>query len=424
MTGTVLEADLTYVGGAFQPGIRVDIDPTGTITAVGSDAPAPTTRLQGRALLPGFVNAHSHAFQRGLRGHGEQFPRGSGTFWTWRDAMYQLVATLDKRQLRSLCRDAFREMLAAGITTVGEFHYLHHIGTEPFEADRIVLEAAADVGIRIVFLSTYYRTGGINEALNQHQQRFATASLDAFWSNMDALRASCASPTQTLGVAAHSIRAVPLDELRELYDESARRALPFHMHVEEQRREIDATRAIYRLSPLALLNERLPRKHHLVAVHCTHSVPHDLGPFVSRGGGVCVCPLTEGNLGDGIPRWDALPPLAALSLGTDSNARISFLEEMRWLEYVQRLAREQRGVFVDTQGDSVAALIQIATLGGAHALGVRAGAIEVGRLADFVSIDLNHPTLAGATPETLPATMVLGSDSSVIDRVCVGGRWL
>ena len=426
MTGReVLEADLTWTGGTMAAGIQVTVEPDGRIGRVGSLGLTPTRRLRGSVLLPGFINVHSHAFQRGLRGRGERFPAGLGTFWSWREAMYELVEVLEPEPFRRLCVQAYREMLRAGITTVGEFHYLHHSSDQlDYSLDDVVLEAAREAGIRLVLLQAYYRTGGIGQPLAGGQRRFASTSLRHYWDQMDRLAGKLEPDRQQLGAVAHSIRAASLEEIAGLQAEARRRGMVLHLHVEEQRRELEESLDAYGQRPLALLNNVLGTAGNVTAVHCTHSEPDDLARFLEGGGRVCICPLTEANLGDGIPD---LPPVqkagARLSLGTDSNARISMLEEMRWLEYGQRLSRESRGLLGGTDGRPAVSLLQAATLGGASALGVNAGRITPGTWADLVVANLASPALAGIDEDNIPEAFVFGCGDDVLTDVCVGGRW-
>lgn len=422
----IIEADLTWVHGRFEDGVQVAVGADGRIEAVGALARPVDRRLRNMALLPGFVDVHSHAFQRGLRGLGERFPAGAGSFWTWRLAMYELVERLDAEAFHRLCVQAFREMLRSGITTVGEFHYFHHSsGTTDWAFDRLILRAAREAGIRIVLLNTYYRTGGIGRPLESAQRRFDGVSAATYWERMDALAAELDPVIQHLGAAAHSVRAVTPDDIAALHAETVRRGLSFHLHVEEQRQEIAECEAAYGCRPMTLLNAILGTADNVTAVHCTHTAPDDMVRFLERGGSVCVCPLTEGNLGDGIP--DLAAVLGAgdrLSLGTDSNARIAMPEEMRWLEYVQRLRGERRGVLRAENGELARPLLEIATRGGARALGLDAGRIGVGALADFVALDLTAPELAGCDAETLPEGFVFGAGTRAVGQICVAGRWL
>jgi formimidoylglutamate deiminase len=417
---TVVQADWTWTGEAFEEGVQVRIE-DGRIAEVGQIGSA-DLRLERRALLPGMVSAHSHAFQRGLRGRGERFPAGSGSFWTWREAMYGLVDRLDPDAFQALCLQTFREMRAAGITCVGEFHYFHH-GAEldGWAFDERVLRAASEAGIRIALLEVYYRTGAIGQPLEGPQRRFGSPSPEAFWEQVDRLAGLLDPRTQTLGASVHSLRAASLDDLRSVYEEARRRDLPFHIHVEEQRREIQDALAFYGRRPMELLLETLGTATDVTAVHCTHTDAEDMERFLAGGGTVCICPLTEGNLGDGIA---SLPRGGPICLGSDSNARISMLEEMRWLEYAQRLATESRGVLADGAGQVARAVFGSATVTGARAVGVDAGRIAPGSWADFAAIDLDAPTLDGWEPDTLLDSLVFGASDEAIAATCIGGRWV
>ena len=424
-----LEADLTWTGERFEAGIKIGIDEGGRIASVGTSAPPPESHIEhldGQALLPGFVNVHSHAFQRGLRGRGETFLAGAaGSFWTWREAMYGLVETMTRDRILELSFQAFREMRAAGITTVGEFHYLHHARRGDFSFDDEILAAAHSAGIRLVLLEAYYRTGGIGQPLSPAQRRFDGGDPANYWLQMNVLGQHLGR-NQTLGAVVHSVRAADLGELGEIYREARRRGLVFHIHVEEQRKEIEDCLAAYGKTPMAALLDACGSAEGITAVHCTHTSPEDLARFFSDGGTACICPTTEGNLGDGLPdlaRYFAAGSegTARLALGTDSNARISFLEEMRWLEYGQRVRTETRGALRDTQGAVAPVLLKAATLGGARSLGLEAGEIRPGAWADFAVIDLGCPELEGWEPETLLPSLIFGSGNGAIAGSRVGG---
>lgn len=424
----VIEADLTWTGTSFERGIRIEVDEGGTITTVGS-ALESTLRHEGKALLPGFVNAHSHAFQRGLRGLGERFPSGAGSFWTWREAMYSLVGKLDADAFYAVTLQAFREMLASGITSVGEFHYLHHPAPletsahDAFAFDELVLRAAADAGIRIVLLNVFYKTGGIGKPLMPEQLRFETRSIVDYWQQMDKLDSLLDRRTQSLGAVAHSLRAVPPDHLSVLHVEAKRRGLPFHMHVEEQEQEIQDSLLAYGRNPMSIILDLEPGAE-FTAVHCTHSISSDVRRFLDSGGNICIAPLTEANLGDGVPDPEDLRDwMGQISLGTDSNARIGFIEEMRWMEYSQRLSGEMRGAYAGESGEVAAALLRAATEGGARSLGLSAGRIEAGAAADFALVNLSSNALAGVGAETLLESIIFGATEEVVSDVCVAGNW-
>jgi formimidoylglutamate deiminase len=244
---------------------------------------------------------------------------------------------------------------------------------------------------------------------------------------MDRLAARLDPRRESLAASVHSLRAAGIEDLAAIYAEARRRDLPFHIHVEEQELEIADVIAYYGRRPMALLLETLGTATDLTAVHCTHTDGEEMERFLSAGGRVCLCLLTEGNLGDGIATVSRVPANApAFCLGSDSNARISPIEEMRWLEYVQRLATGSRGVLrsLDGEGNVAPVLLAAATAGGAAALGVEAGRIAPGLWADLAAIDLHSPLLAGWTPETLLAAVIFGATEEVVTATAVGGVWV
>ncbi|MBW3565059.1 MAG: formimidoylglutamate deiminase [Acidobacteria bacterium] len=417
MTGArTIKADLVWTGEAFEPDrlVAFEEDSSASIEPAGNRRA--DLRLEGKALIPGFVNAHSHSFQRALRGRTERFPGGRGSFWSWRKAMYALVDEIDPETLKATAVQAFTEMRNGGITSVGEFHYLHH-GSGRWDLDDAVIEAASEAGIRMVLLQTYYERGGFDSPLEPAQARFASESVSEFIETLDRLRARTTNELVSFGIAAHSLRAVSLASAKHLWEAAAERNLPFHMHLEEQRQEIEECQAAHGATPMRLVLDELGPDSRFTAVHATHTAPAELEELASRGGRVCITPLTEGNLGDGVQ------PLAPeirsqLSLGTDSNARISFVEEMRWLEYVQRLVHEKRGAFVDGKGMMGIELLRIATEGGAASL---RGTLR--HPADYAVIDLTAPSLAGWTRESLLDSIISGSDNSVVAGTIIGGRF-
>jgi formimidoylglutamate deiminase len=416
----IIEPDLVWVDGAFRSGYQVEIRGDGTFGRIAPNLGESTERLERQALLPGMVNAHSHAFQRGLRGKAESFAAGSGTFWSWREEMYRLANALDAERFHRLSLLAFEEMLRTGITTVGEFHYLHHLeGNQGYELDEALVRAATEAGIRLVALDVCYLSGDVSQPLRKEQRRFGSDSVDLFLESVERL-ARLLAGNQSLGIAAHSIRAVPLEALGELHEIARKKNLVFHIHVEEQRREIEAAISHYGKRPLALLLDHLEIGPEVTAVHCTHSEQQDLSRFLAAGANVCVCPLTEASLADGIPPA-LLAESARLSLGTDSNLRIDFTEEMRLLEYAQRLREERRGVFTGRDGSVADRLFQIATEGGAGSLGVRAGRVEEGYSADFFTLDLEAPALVEVPAEKLLTAFVFGADKTAIKAVAVAG---
>jgi formimidoylglutamate deiminase len=423
VTGRWLAPELAFVDGRFERLLGIRVGEDGRIAEVGAIPPgAERQALPGTALLPGFVDVHSHAFQRGLRGRGDDFPEGAGSFWSWREAMYGLVERLDRRRLLEVSTLAFREMRAAGITAIGEFHYLHHFDPAAldFAFDEVVVEAARAAGIRLVLLQSYYRAGGPGRPLEGGQRRFEGGSPGRFWDSVDRLARLLDASRESLGVAPHSYRAVDRRELAELHAEAVRRGMVVHLHLEEQRREIDEVRAAYGRTPSELLLADVALGAETTLIHCTHTPADRIAEIWRRGATVGLCPLTEGNLGDGIPALGAAGEPRRLALGSDSNLRLSMLENLRWLEYGQRLASERRGLL----GERPALVaLAAATEGGARSLALAAGAIAGGRWADFVAVDLAHPALRGVPDDGLPEALVFGCGDDVIVATAVGGAF-
>lgn len=418
-----LTADFVWIGDRFEAGVTISVD-GGRIVAVG---PVPdgaeVEHRRGQALLPGFVDVHSHAFQLGLRGAGERFPLERGSFWTWREAMYELVDSLDEARLFELSRATFREMRRAGITTVGEFHYVHHVdpAAADFRLDAAVIEAARAAGIRLVLLESYYRTGGPGRPLEGGQRRFDGVSPERFLAHCEQLATALDPQRESFGLAPHSLRAVAPDDLAVLAAEASRRGWPLHIHLEEQRREIEECLAAWGRRPVDLAVEAVGSHGGCATgIHLTHTGEDDLARLFALGWTMALCPLTEGNLGDGLPSVGDVAPPRHLALGSDSNLRISMVENLRWLEAVQRLRTERRGVLGERPALE---LLRAATVGGARSLAVAAGAIAPGQWADFLAIDLEHPLLRGQVPEQLPEALVFGAGNEVVLATAVGGRF-
>ena len=327
--------------------------------------------------LPGFVNAHSHAFQRALRGRTE-----GADFWGWRESMLDLAEGLSSDQVRSGYVQVYREMLAAGYTVVGEFHYL---GLAEAHA---AVEAAAEAGIEIVLLLSAYGRGGLD--------RFRQGSAADYLSQLEEVRATGVR----VGLAPHSVRACPRDWLEELGRYAAAESLPLHVHADEQPREIEECLEEYGLRPIELFAETGCLGPHATVVHATHADAHELDLLAEAGSRICVCPTTEANLGDGFcPVEDICERGIGICIGSDSNVRIDPLEELRELEGIARRRTGKRGVL------SVSTLLCCGADEGAAALGVE-------RWPD-VEADLEHPSLAGVDPGDVHAALVFGCAAEV-----------
>ena len=336
--------------------------------------------------------------------------------------MYGLVERLDRESLARICRQAFAEMRDAGTTAVGEFHYLHHDRPDDFGFDDVVLAAAAEVGIRIVLLQTYYATGGIGRPLTGGQRRFSTQSVEDFLARTEALAAACASAPSRWAwwrtACAPCGRTTSPGCTRRRFDTACRSTSTW-------RSSRGKSTSVSRPTASARWRSSATRSRtpaNITAIHCTHTLPADLARYVAAGGRICCCPLTEGNLGDGIPDLRAVPEAwLRLCLGSDSNLRIAPIEDMRWLEYGQRLRGELRGALPNAAGAVAPTLLAAATEGGAAALGLEAGRIAPGAWADLVAIDLTAPALRDIPPERLLDAIVFGAGNEAIAGTWVGG---
>jgi formiminoglutamate deiminase len=397
--------------------VRFEIS-SGRFVSVTPDAVADGAERLPGVVLPGIANCHSHAFHRGLRGrtHGD-----GGTFWTWRERMYDLAARLEPETYRDLARAVYAEMALAGVTTVGEFHYLHHgPGGTPYADPNAMGEAlraaADDAGVRLTLLDACYLAGGLDESgyrpLDGVQRRFADADAEG-WAKRVAGIAE--SDSLRVGAAIHSVRAVPRAAVATVVAAAAGR--PLHVHVSEQPAENDACRARWGLTPTQLLDAEGALGPLTTAVHATHLSEHDVARLGGAGSTACFCPSTERDLADGLGPARALADAGAvLSLGSDQQASVDLIAEARELELGERLRTGRRGVF--TQAELLAALTRHASLGWPDA-----GRLEAGARADLVAVRLDTVRTAGCDPgQVLMAASAADVDTVVVDgRVVVSG---
>jgi formiminoglutamate deiminase len=382
------------------------------------EAPDGSVVLPGYTL-PGLANAHSHAFQRAFRGKTEV---GPGTFWTWREEMYAAAARLDPDLYFALARATFGEMALAGVTSVGEFHYVHHAPDgspyeDPNAMGAAVIAAAREAGIRITLLDTCYLHGGIDVGLSPGQARFSDGTVGRWTERVGALEAG---PAVRIGAAIHSVRAVSPEEATAVADWARERELPLHAHLSEQPAENAASIAAFGRTPTEVLAEAGALGERFTAVHVTHPSERDRELLGAAGATVCLCPTTERNLADGIGPAAALRASGArLAVGSDSQAVIDLFEECRAIELDERLARLERG------NQDAAALLAAATTDGQRAIGwPEAGAIERGRLADLVNLSARGVRLAGITPETAAPSIVFAASAADVTNVIVGGEFV
>ncbi len=418
MPVTTFFADHAWLGGdRADADVLIEVDGE-RIAALrpGAERPPGAVHLRG-LTLPGLVNGHSHAFHRALRGRTH---RAGGTFWTWREEMYAVATALTPDSCHALARATYAEMALAGVTCVGEFHYLHHgPGGVPYaDANAVgeaLLAAADDAGIRITLLDTCYLSGGFGRPLQGPQLRFGDGDATAWSARAARLRGTARA---RIGAAIHSVRAVPADQLGTVAAWAEERRAPLHVHLSEQRAENEACLAAHGCTPAQLLARSGALGPRSTAVHATHLTDADLSLLGRSGTTVCLCPTTERDLADGIGPARALADAGCpLSLGTDSHAVIDLFEEARGVELGERLATERRGHW------SAAALLRAATGDGAASLGwPETGRLAVGALADLVTVGLDSVRLAGAQPATLLESVLFAAGAPDVREVVVGGR--
>lgn len=430
-----LVPDYVYTPDGLQASKAISVSDDGRIAAIvpytgghsiapANNVPAEIDMLPGVALLPGFVNAHSHVFQRALRGHTHRPLSQQDTFWTWRRAMYAEAQRLTPDLLYEGAVRTYREMLAAGYTTVGEFHYVHHQSdgtpySNPNAMSQALLQAGRDAGIRVVLLMTAYAQSGFNQPPEEGQRRFCDASVEAYIERVESLRAMGAP----VGVAPHSVRAVPGSWFRAIASYSHKNNLPLHVHADEQVVEIEQCRAAYGCTPVELLERFDALGNMTTVVHATHASAAEIDLLARYGCTVCVCPTTEGDLGDGIaPYAELLAKAIPLAIGSDSNTRLDPIEELRWAEYSARMRYQRRRVLVsDAMASPGPLLLDYGTRNGAKSLGIETGVIAPGMLADFVAIDVKHPSLAGWNAEDLLDGLFFGASAEVVVGTWVQG---
>ena len=385
--------ELAWLGGGHpEPSVLIDVDGNGLISGVAArNAATPDATVLPGLTLPGMANAHSHAFQRALRGRTEG--ASGGSFWTWREQMYALAQSLDETRVEALARATFAEMALAGVTLVGEFDYLHF--------SEAIMRAASDAGIRLTLIDACYLHGGI--------ERFHDGSVKAWADRVGALAPTAGT---RLAAAIHSVRAVDPASALAVAEFAAERGWPLHAHVSEQPAENDACLREHGVTPTELLHSAGALSERFTAVHATHLMEADIGRLLEHHSFICLCPTTERDLADGIGS-----PLGRHTLGSDSNAFVDLLEEARAVELDRRLQTGIRGLHAPAE------LALAATRHGYDSLGwPDGGAIAVGRLADFVSVRLDGVRLAGTrSQDALDAVLFAGAAADV-DTVVVGGR--
>ncbi len=400
----------------------------GRITGISKDTSPAAGDERVSALLPALGNLHSHSFQRAMAGMTEYRAAGRESFWTWRDLMYRFLDHLTPDHVEAIAAQVFMEMLEAGYAAVGEFHYVHHQSgggrySNIAELSSRIMAAANETGIGLTHLPVLYSYGGAGKApLAGGQLRFGN-SVDDFAKLHERCRdLARALPSDTVvGIAPHSLRATSPEDLTRAWPLAG--ANPIHIHVAEQPREVDETSAWLGARPVQWLLDHLPVAKNCCAIHATHMTPGETAALARSGAVAGLCPITEANLGDGPfngPGWIAAQ--GRFGLGSDSNVRISLTEELRTLEYSQRLRDLARNVMVPEQGSVGAFLYREAARGGAQALGRDSGTIEIGKTADLVAVDTDHPTLCALDERHLLDGICFAAPDGIVTDVWSAGR--
>jgi len=453
-------ADFAWLPHGWSSNVRIAVAAGGTFSGVDEDAGGGEAEYLGRYVLPGMPNLHSHAFQRAMAGlaerrrsaalvsdredqkatvHARTTQKNSDdSFWTWRETMYGFASRIGPDDLRAIAAQLYVEMLEAGYTQVCEFHYLHHQPhgkpyADPAEMSLALIEAARETGIGLTLLPTLYMTGGFDgRALSERQRRFGH-DVESYLRLVQQLRAQ-ESSTLRVGVALHSLRAVPQVAMRAVLESGLVDSAPIHIHVAEQIGEVQDCLALRNARPVEWLLDHAPVDERWCLVHATHMTADETLRLAATGAVAGLCPTTEANLGDGIfPLKKYLDAGGVIGIGSDSHISVSPVEELRWLEYGQRLATRHRNIAVSESSNSVGeTLWGDALFGGALASGVAVGVIE-GRdadealpaaRADLLVLDHESPLLAGRTAATALDTFLFAGNSNLVRHVMVNGAWI
>jgi formiminoglutamate deiminase len=425
---TVLFFDEALLPQGWAKNVRLRID-AGRIVAVESAGNPVAGDERHRLGLPGLCNVHSHAFQRGMAGLAEIRNATADNFWTWRELMYRFVERMTPEDIEAIAAQAYVDMLEAGFTRVGEFHYVHHDGSgRPYQdiaelAGRIIAASQAS-GISLTLLPVFYAHAGFGGRAPEPLQRRFVNDLDGFAKLMDQCRRLLASePGSMVGIAPHSLRAVTPDELMAILPLG--QGGPVHIHVSEQTREVEDCLAWSGARPVAWLLDHAPVDRRWCLIHATHTTEDELRCMANAGAVAGLCPMTEANLGDGI--FDARTFLShggQFGVGSDSNILIGPADELRQLEYAQRLLRRERNVVATESSVSTGrALYDRALAGGTRALGLEVAGLKQGAWADIVSLDTGHVTLAGRSADALIDSWIFaGGRATLLDCVWTSGR--
>ncbi len=419
-------AKKALLDGSWVAGVRLLVE-DGKIAGIETgSSPAAGDESVGY-VMPGLCNAHSHAFQRALAGHTEQrTPAGGDNFWTWRERMYALASAVNADALHAIATQAYSEMLTSGYTSVVEFHYLHRDPSSPDREDVMldaILGAAADSGIRLTYVPVHYERSGFDSDKPLQRQRSFTLPIDAFLAHQRRA-AERATDNLTVGIGAHSLRAVSTSSLHAIAEVANDTFVPMHLHISEQQREVDECELAYGARPVAWLLDNFAVASNWCLVHATHLNDDEVLALAKSQAVVALCPSTEANLGDGLFRLhDFLTAGGRIAIGSDSHISINPFEELRWLEYGQRLASRSRNVVSLRDSHVGSELFARALQGGAAASGQEDANIAVGNSADFVVLNTDDAMLTGHDDASRLDALVFSGYPLPVERVMINGAW-
>ncbi|RLA65570.1 MAG: formimidoylglutamate deiminase [Epsilonproteobacteria bacterium] len=408
----------------------VKTDARGIIVSIGEDAPEKFEAIDGLAI-PGFLNAHSHAFQYSMVGLSENLPPGAkgDDFWSWRKVMYELAGKISPEGLQAIATMLYAEMARMGITHVAEFHYVHHQANgEAFddvgEMGKRLYAAAKEVGINITLLPVFYQRGGFGKGALPEQKRFISSTTNDYLKLLESLEVS--DPLFSLGVCVHSLRAVDGPQVLEAFLNTDKK-LPAHIHIAEQEKEVQSCLQHLGKRPVEWLLDNLELNDRYNLVHATHLDNNETHNLAQSGANVVICPTTEANLGDGLFNLvEYLKVGGQFSIGTDGNFNLNPLQELRLLDYGQRLKLKKRNIMCLADGqDSGEILFNLTRKAGLKAMGIKDHqALKVGDPFDVAVINPDHPVLASKKNEYLLSALIYSADSSVFSGNIVAGNWV
>jgi len=430
-------ADFAWLPHGWGADARLDIA-NGAFESVEEDVPPDAATHLGRFVLPGMPNLHSHAFQRAMAGLAERQTNPEDSFWTWRETMYAFAGRIGPDDLRAIAAQLYVEMLKAGYTHVCEFHYLHHQPdgrpyTDAAAMALALIEAAREAGIGLTLLPTLYMTGGFDgRALSERQRRFGH-TIETYLRLIEKLR-KMENSTLRVGIALHSLRAVPEQAMRDVLDSGLVDTAPIHIHIAEQIGEVQDCLSLRNARPVEWLLDHAPVDARWCLVHATHMTPEETRRLAESGAVAGLCPTTEANLGDGLfALKDYMRAAGAFGIGSDSHISVSPVEELRWLEYGQRLLTRHRNIAVSESSNSVGGTLWAEALfGGAQAAGTEIGVLEggdpaaphVAPRADLLVLDDAAPLLTARDGANALDTFLFAGNANLVRDVMVGGEWL